>query len=701
MLRKLPIRGLTTLLLAALGAGPALAQTAVPPNVSQISFAPATIPNGATSQLSIVFGNTNATAATLTATLTDALPSGLTLANGTAAGSCTAGAVRVAAGGNTVTYAAGAAIPAGGCTISVTVKGTTATASTYYTDSIPAGALQTNLGNNPTGASGTLNVRTSITVPKLVGLTRATAATSLTAAGLVLGAVQYGTGPAGTPFNAIYAQVPAAGAAIASGSAVSITISIGKATNPNAPLTSVPGLVVPGQESVAGALERLCTELEAPAIVLTAAQANTLANCRAILNTYGGGINAAGLEGTLNAISGREATAIQRTALLFAGNQFTNIGARLAQLRQGVSGMSFAGLDTGLPMQGLLAQLFTDPEPSSDSDDRSSGRAPRGPRAGGGAGDPNSDGADSPWGFFINGALRRGTEGATVNESGFDYKSNGITAGIDYRFTNHLVFGAALGRANANTDFIDDSSRLDSRDDTASLYGTYYSDAWYVDWIGSFSRFNYDADRTTTYTIDPSVSMPLPTNCAGSQCTINTTGATDARQLAFGTSAGYTFHEGGMDFGPDVSVNYTHLSVRSFTESDSDNSGMLLAFGNQLGESLTLKAGGHASYAISTPFAVILPQLTARYIHEFKNDERALQVHFEDDPSVHSPTGPVSTFLVYTDQPDRSYFDWSAGVTAQFPYGISAFGNYNALAGESNIRLHEYAFGVRFQYPFK
>jgi outer membrane autotransporter protein len=144
-------------------------------------------------------------------------------------------------------------------------------------------------------------------------------------------------------------------------------------------------------------------------------------------------------------------------------------------------------------------------------------------------------------------------------------------------------------------------------------------------------------------------------------------------------------------------LDYTRIDVNGFAENDPSQSGMALAFANQTGESLLMKAGGHLSYALNTRFAVILPEARAHYIHEFKDDQRAVTVHFVDDPSVETSSGPVSNFVIFTDRPDRGYFDWAAGVTAQFPYGISAFADYSAIAGEGNIQSREFTFGVRFQ----
>jgi len=122
-----------------------------------------------------------------------------------------------------------------------------------------------------------------------------------------------------------------------------------------------------------------------------------------------------------------------------------------------------------------------------------------------------------------------------------------------------------------------------------------------------------------------------------------------------------------------------------------------LTYGQDTGESLLAKAGGHLSYAIKMPFGVILPEARAHYVHEFKNDQRALSVHFSADPDANTPSGPVSNFVVFTDPPDRSYFDWAAGVSAQFAFGISAFVDYNAISS-SDQRVHEFAIGLRIEH---
>ncbi|MBN8727195.1 MAG: DUF11 domain-containing protein, partial [Xanthomonadales bacterium] len=121
------------------------------------AFAPAQVLAGEVSTLTITLRNTTQpTAAVLSAALVDNLPAGVVIADTPDASTTCGGSVSATAGGSSVSLAAGASIPAGGtCTISVDV---TAAADGNYQNVIPAGALQTNHGNNASDATADLRI---------------------------------------------------------------------------------------------------------------------------------------------------------------------------------------------------------------------------------------------------------------------------------------------------------------------------------------------------------------------------------------------------------------------------------------------------------------------------------------------------------------------------------------------------------------
>ena len=130
-----------------------------PPTVSA-QFTPSVVAPGATSTLTIYLANANTAPATLGSLFTDVLPSApgsLQVAAVPNIQTTCPGAVTAAAASGSISYASGAQIPAGGCSISVDVTGTIPG---NYNNNIPAGSLATNLGSNPQAANAPLVIST-------------------------------------------------------------------------------------------------------------------------------------------------------------------------------------------------------------------------------------------------------------------------------------------------------------------------------------------------------------------------------------------------------------------------------------------------------------------------------------------------------------------------------------------------------------
>jgi len=128
-----------------------------PPKVTK-SFSPTQVLANANSTATIKLLNTNSSPATLTAALVDTLPSGLVAS---AATTTCGGTVSFTSG--TITLASGATIPAGSCTITATVH---SAAEGTYTNTIHAGDLHTDLGNNAEDASADLIVSNTLPFPQ-------------------------------------------------------------------------------------------------------------------------------------------------------------------------------------------------------------------------------------------------------------------------------------------------------------------------------------------------------------------------------------------------------------------------------------------------------------------------------------------------------------------------------------------------------
>jgi uncharacterized protein YhjY with autotransporter beta-barrel domain len=379
-------------------------------------------------------------------------------------------------------------------------------------------------------------------------------------------------------------------------------------------------------------------------------------------------------DAALRQVAGEE-VATQGTNAVETSNK--NIGARLAALRAGA---------TGIRLGGLVLDFF----------DFNQYRLPDtlvaslGPYAAVSAALPaETPGLFKKLGLFVNGSLSLGEKDATRNEDGFDFETYGVTAGADYRFTRNFVLGVAFNFQSTDADLAAtrtaglatpvDGGSVDSTSYSGSIYATYYvTDRFYVDGIFTFGWNDYDITRRIIYNVDTSVRQTARAD-------------TDGTQLSFSVGGGYDFNVDGWTLGPLVRMNYLKLDIDGYRE-EIDNAnpgfGWALAFDDQDVESLTTVLGGQVSYAISTGVGVLLPQVRLEWEHEFLNDSRTLTARFVNDPR----RAPIR---FTTDRPDRNFFNIGVGLSATFRGGVAAFVQYDTVLGLEDVTRHTVVLGVR------
>ena len=426
-------------------------------------------------------------------------------------------------------------------------------------------------------------------------------------------------------------------------------------------------------ENTAGATDSTCSALlKADPAALSVDQRNLRSTCNTIYANAEE--DPAGTANALEQISAQQITSQQKTAIGYTSTQMLNLGARLTALRQGAKGLSLSGLNMGGASGGVPLTALA-----------SLGKALFG--EGGSSGDDDGGLLDDRLGLFINGALRFGSKDKTERESGFDFDSQGLTIGADYRFTDAFVGGLAIGYGQASADFDANAGSQDSDGYSGSLYGSWYGQRSYVDGIVSLGSVSYDTLRNIDL-FDGAI-------------TDKATGDTNGTQWALGLSGGLDYSQGGVTFGPNVAVNYIKVDIDGFREKTSGTSGLAMAFGDQSADSLTVKAGGHLSWSISRKWGVISPQARFDFVREFANDSQQVSVRYANDPVVTGPGQPGGTFVVFTDNPDEYYILWAVGVTAQTAYGLSGFVDYEQTEALNAITSGELTFGLRYQTKFR
>jgi outer membrane autotransporter protein len=436
-------------------------------------------------------------------------------------------------------------------------------------------------------------------------------------------------------------------------------------TPPTRDIADIPTLT-PNQRSLAVWFDRTCERLETLESP-TAGEQRLTEVCRLVRDA---GTDDAAVREALDAINPDELLVSTFNALRLTAVQHGNLAQRLNALRGGASGVNLSGLNlevNGQQIAGNALQAMFDE------------------LTGGGA--SADDSVWGRWGVFINGRLATGEKDRTDNEAGFDFDLYGVTAGVDYRIRDNLIFGVSAGFGAVDTKFENRSGGLDIDSWNVGAYLTYFRDEqFYFDALATYGRNDYDSERHIQFGEGP---LAYEGTARGS---------TSGTQYSVGFGTGWDFNRGAFTFGPHAGAYFFDVDVDGFLESGA--LGLELDIGDQSNRSFTMNAGGHVSYAMLTSWGVLVPNARIDWVREFEDSSEVLSFRFVNDPFANDPNDPSPVITLQSDRPDSNYFIWSLGLSAQFIHGFAGFVNYQSYAGYSDVKLREWSFGARWEKTF-
>jgi uncharacterized protein YhjY with autotransporter beta-barrel domain len=454
------------------------------------------------------------------------------------------------------------------------------------------------------------------------------------------------------------------------GVSATATVTIAVAAAPAAArLSDLPNLTK-NQRAIAGALDDICSRLEPLSendSGLNEDQQDLRRRCVGLRfrNTPANQVDA------INALSGEDFSLARTQTLLFANTQYVSVMDRLIALRGGAKGLSLAGLSVSangeiVPLKELYAMA-------------------KDLLAGGASADESpADLLSDKWGVWARGNYSFGKGDATEANPRFDADQWALVGGVDYRFSSRAVGGLALAYGSSKIEFDPlEEGALDTKSWALSAYGSLYAAKnLYLDAIVNYADAKYDAQRNISYTDGIGL------------IDVDAFGATQGVTLSGGLSGGYDFLVGGLTVSPNLGFFYIDATIDSFTERGAG--GLSLIYDQQDFKSLTGNLGFRLTYAWNLPWGVLLPHLRVDYVREFEDDVDVFGVRFASDPNATS-TPPI---LLETENPDPSYWRLTGGFSAQFPYGISAYVEYQRLQSFENISFQSVSMGVRMQKRF-
>lgn len=440
----------------------------------------------------------------------------------------------------------------------------------------------------------------------------------------------------------------------------------------------------------------------------------------------------AGARNALQAMAPEENAAVGSSLVDTAVNQIDRVGQRIETVRAGarggasfslaVNGRGFGGptlpgmLLAGAELQGMtssypgleaLAPLPTPVHAFGSQPLRGSGfsATPASGAAlhnrlfstlyaaqdetGSGGGTPTSMDVDldGRWGFFFSGSLQTAERDSTDRETGFDLDGYGVTVGLD-RTGSRSTFGGSLAYETEESDLKSNSGRIDSQSVEGSLHASWFpTDTVFVDLIAGAGQGDLEQDRVIAYTL------------LGTTVDQVARGETDFDQLfgtlALGWDLGGKGGSGAWQVSPEARVEWLEVDVDGFSEVMSDptapGNGLGLEIDAQSFTSLTGNLGLQIARAHSTSWGVLLPAVSAEWVHEFEDGVELLTGRFLGDPTD-------ETYVLQSDEAVEDYGRLGASLTAVTAGGGSFFVQVLHLVGYDNLESTSFSLGGRLEF---
>lgn len=254
-----------------------------------------------------------------------------------------------------------------------------------------------------------------------------------------------------------------------------------------------------------------------------------------------------------------------------------------------------------------------------------------------------------------------------------------VTAGADYRLSKRLLLGLSAGYGSS-TALISQQGGSQSIDGyTLSAFGSLnLTDNWYVDLVNNLTYNQYDSKRVTLYN-----------DANGTAINETASSQTDGWQNRTSLSSGYDIAVKEWTFGLRGRTEYGYNFVNGRKEQGA-GLGMNMIVGELDNESLSSSIGAMVSHALSTPVGVLVSQVNVEWEHQWFNKNSLITTRFVDSPNNAFTTNSFSV--------DKDYINLRAGLSAQLPFGGSAFVQYDTTFGQEYVSRHAFNVGIRMEF---
>ena len=274
---------------------------------------------------------------------------------------------------------------------------------------------------------------------------------------------------------------------------------------------------------------------------------------------------------------------------------------------------------------------------------------------------------EKKWGIFVTGDGMYASLPGDADVASGNLVSGGVTTGVDYRFSPRWSFGLGLGYALSNGDTGSGEMKIDGKNLTPALYGSFDAYRFYVDGLLAFQNGSYTSKRTVVYGSQTKLAEANPTS----------------RAYAAGVEAGLPIRRGSWDVVPLAGLQMSQETVNGFEETGAG--AVSLAVGEEKQESLSSQMGVRVQKRLTNDSRDRF-EVRSAWRHEYKG-ETTIDASF---------VGVGGRFSITGSDPQKDSLQVGGDVSGGFTENLSWVFSYDGDMG--GVVAHRVHGGVRFQF---
>lgn len=279
----------------------------------------------------------------------------------------------------------------------------------------------------------------------------------------------------------------------------------------------------------------------------------------------------------------------------------------------------------------------------------------------------STEGAPGDRGVWARGFGSYLHQGARDASSGYDANIWGVATGYDVLLRPDLTIGGALGYAKNRIKSKDNGADADADAFQGTLYAGFMKNAGYLNGSLSVAYNRYHSSRQIVF--------PGVNRTANSEY--------DGQQYALYLEGGHVLHAGGFMLTPLASVQYEHLRLDGYTESNAGD--LNLRVDRQRYNMALTGVGLKLGYTVTGAYGLFTPELRVKWLYDLVNDRRQ---------STSTFTGGGASFTTSGFNPARSSLHLGTKISLvtknnldlSINYDFEYKSDFNGHAGYVNIR---------------